>query len=185
MSEVVVLSKVPVPGQVKTRLVSALGEEGAAELHVAMARDVFEACEQAAVSLRWNIDGDLSHPWAQSLVGPLEAQSGGNLGDRLVQALGNRGVALGSDSPTLPPSLLRQAATCEAPVLLGPSFDGGCWCIGWNQPCPEIFEDISWSTPRVMSELVLRVRGLGILPEHRGRHSRQFFQSIKGGACPS
>jgi glycosyltransferase A (GT-A) superfamily protein (DUF2064 family) len=199
------------PGRVKTRLLSTLGEEGAAALHIAMARDVSEVCKRGEVALRWSIDGDLSHPWVSTLEGPVGIQARGDLGDRLVSALGAKGVALGCDSPTLPTALLRQATACEAPVILGPSFDGGCWCIGWNQPCPEIFENIPWSTSQVMAELVLRVRALGleceilpywydvdepsdvdflrthlgILPEHCGRHSRHFFQSIKGGACPS
>ncbi|MCP4809084.1 MAG: glycosyltransferase [Proteobacteria bacterium] len=155
----VVFTKPPVPGTVKTRLIPALGPEGAAQLHTAMAADVFELVRTAGLELTVSLAGDPDHPWARSLDCPVEPQVSGDLGARMAHALrGGDCLALGTDAPTLPIEVLRRAARLESEVVVGPAFDGGYWCIGWSPPRPELLADIAWSTSSVLAETMLHAR---------------------------
>jgi len=73
---------------------------------------------------------------------------------------------LNSDSPTLPTSLLVQAARLllEQPdrVVLGPAEDGGYYLLGMGAPHTHLFEDIAWSTGTVAEETRARASALGV-----------------------
>ncbi len=161
--QVSVLAKVPLPGQVKTRLGPALGAAGAASLHEAMAADVQQQLHRAGVTPDWHVAGPLDHPWVSTLAGPVHAQVPGDLGARVQAALG-RGprLALGIDAPTLPRSLLGQALVSTADVVLGPAFDGGCWSIGQARAHGDWLSDVAWSTHTVCATLVQRARDRGL-----------------------
>ncbi len=164
----VLLGKVPVPGQVKTRLGDHLGAEGAAALQVAMAADVRATCEAAGLDRTWSLAGDLDHPWVRALVGDGEAvvpQAGGDLGDRIaagLDAVGYPGLALGLDAPTLPPDLLHAVVTSTADVTLGPAFDGGYWCVALRRRTPGLFDGVRWSCEATLRDTVERARALGL-----------------------
>ena len=89
-------------------------------------------------------------------------QRGTTFGDRIFHAtedlisLGYDSLCLiDSDSPTLPAAFLREAvSTLARPgdrVVLGPARDGGYYLIGLKTVHPHVFEDIDWSTSRVLS----------------------------------
>ena len=73
---------------------------------------------------------------------------------------------LNSDSPTLPTSLLVEAAVSllERPdrVVLGPAEDGGYYLLGMSAPHAHLFEDIAWSTDTVAEATRARARALGL-----------------------
>lgn len=165
-ARVVVFAKAPVPGRVKTRLIPALGAEGAAALHLAMAEDVLDTCAEAGLAVTVALDGAQDHPWADALRARgcvVVPQVSGDLGARMEAALQPGPVlALGVDSPTLPAALLREAAALPAEVVLGPAFDGGYWLIGWRSPRPALLRGVPWSTDAVFAETVLRARAEGL-----------------------
>ncbi len=162
----VVFTKPPVPGTCKTRLIPALGAQGAADLHAAMALDVLDAAQRAGLAVEVSLAGDMDHPWVQSLGVPVSPQVSGDLGARMLAALGDGpAMALGTDAPTLPIDFMRQAAALQHPLVLGPAFDGGYWTLAWAKPIPELMQDMVWSTDSVLSETLLRARSLGIEPQ--------------------
>ena len=100
-------------------------------------------------------------------------QRGESLGDRLFHAaqdLFQRGFdsvcLLGSDSPTLPPSYLGQMVELLSHsndcVVMGPTHDGGYYAIGLKNPCRRLFEDIEWSTGRVLKQTKARIAELAL-----------------------
>lgn len=98
------------------------------------------------------------------------AQGEGSLGDRLVYALESVERApmtpvliLGSDSPSLPPSLLLLALERlqQVDVVLAPSLDGGYVLLGLKQVERAAFEHIPWSTPEVLEQTVRQLRAAG------------------------
>ncbi len=162
----VVFTKPPVPGTCKTRLIPALGAQGAAELHAAMALDVLETAQRAGLTVEVSLAGDMAHPWVKTLGVPVTPQVSGDLGARMLAALGDGpAMALGTDAPTLPVHFLEQAARLQAPVVLGPAFDGGYWTLAWARPLPELMQGMTWSTDTVLSETVSRARSLGVNPQ--------------------
>jgi len=101
-------------------------------------------------------------------------QRGESLGDRLFHAaqdLFQRGFdsvcLLGSDSPTLPPSYLGRMVELLSHsndgVVMGPTLDGGYYAIGLKNPCRRLFEDIEWSTDRVLKQTKARISELAYL----------------------
>ena len=98
-------------------------------------------------------------------------QRGDKFGERLYFAVedlfrcGFETVCLiDSDSPTVPAENLAEAvellSTHEDRVVLGPSDDGGYYLIGVKQPHRRLFEQIDWSTERVLNQTIQRAMEL-------------------------
>lgn len=98
-------------------------------------------------------------------------QKGTDLGERLrdsfttLAAGGHRHVvAIGSDSPTLPPEFLVSAFAAlrlDADVVLGPSADGGYYLVGAALPAPDLFSGIPWGTDRVLDSTLAALARAG------------------------
>ena len=64
----VMFFKVPIPGQVKTRLIPALGAEGAAALAEAMALDCLHTAMAAELNPEIAVAGPMDHPFVTGLL---------------------------------------------------------------------------------------------------------------------
>lgn len=165
MTPVVLFLRAPVPGACKTRLIPALGPQGAAALARAMAADVIALVASCGLPLTVVVDGPLDAVAPLAGPYPVQAQVPGDLGARLRAALPEGpGLALGGDSPTLPAELLRRAAALESELVLGPAFDGGYTLLAWRRALPAALEGIPWSTPAVLSRTVAQARAVGVEP---------------------
>jgi uncharacterized protein len=75
-------------------------------------------------------------------------------------------VVLNSDSPTLPTALLIEAAEVLAKpgdrAVLGPSNDGGYYLLGLKLAHRRMFDDIAWSTERVVGQTLERAREINL-----------------------
>jgi len=71
-------------------------------------------------------------------------------------------VIMGSDSPGLPESNILRAfiELDEKDLVLGPTYDGGYYLIGLKKFCPEIFENVQWSTGSVFETTLLKAKEL-------------------------
>jgi rSAM/selenodomain-associated transferase 1 len=71
-----------------------------------------------------------------------------------------------SDSPTVPAENFAEAvellSTNEDRVVLGPSDDGGYYLIGMKKPHRQLFEQIDWSTERVLKQTMQRATEIGV-----------------------
>lgn len=168
-------TKPPVPGRVKTRLVGELTPDQAAELHGAFLADLLErlAGRDFELWVAWALEPGEEPPPAPV---PALRQEGADLGERLYRGLaraareagGARAVAaLGSDHPTVPLATVREAfARIDegADVALGPSHDGGYFLIALAPEAvrPELFEGIAWSTAEVLAQTLERTRAAGL-----------------------
>ena len=47
-------------------------------------------------------------------------------------------------------------------IVLGPSDDGGYYLIGLRKPHWEVFEEIDWSTERVLNQTIQRANTIGL-----------------------
>jgi rSAM/selenodomain-associated transferase 1 len=174
-----VFTKPAEPGRVKTRLIGALTAEEAAALHQAFLGDLLERLGGGDfdVRLAWALEPGETLP-----AGPVpgQAQRGGDLGERLFDALAGAAgshpfvAAVGSDHPDLPLATVEAAfAAVEAgvEVALGPATDGGYYLIALRAEAVDrrLFADIAWSTPAVLAATIDRCRDLGLavalLPE--------------------
>ncbi len=174
---VLVFAKAPVPGEVKTRLIPALGAQGAAELHrrlVHRALAVATAADLGAVEL-WCAP-DSGHAFFQECRDThgcaLRIQCPGDLGQRMRHALESEGdtgfpaMLLGSDAPGLDSGRLRAAArlleACGQGVVV-PALDGGYVLIGLGRPAALLFEGIRWGTDEVLARTRAQAVEAGLL----------------------
>ncbi len=166
MIQPIVFCKAPVPGRVKTRLMSQLDAEQAAELHARMARHVIAKLAGLWPEL-WVAADVPAHPFFAGLGARIVPQGGGDLGARMLRcarrafAGGAGGVLLlGTDSPHMPEERLRRAVEglARADVVLGPVEDGGYDLLALGRLEPRLFEDIAWGSPRVREQTLERAR---------------------------
>jgi len=156
----IIMCKAPVPGQVKTRLLTEYTPEQAAEIHAAMATTVIQRVSTISPEA-WLAADDIHHPFFQGFDLRIVEQGKGDLGDRLtrllLQACQEKAggiLFVGTDSPHMPESRLHQAVQAleKVQVVLGPVEDGGYDLIGLSGPYSELFDHIDWGTNRVLSQ---------------------------------
>lgn len=151
-----VFSRAPVPGRVKTRLVPRLGEWRAARLHSRLTAHALRVAAAAGC-------------------GPVQLydtamQRGADLGQRMHRALSralrrHRGAMLiGSDCPALEASDLRRAARllaggCDA--VIAPAEDGGYVLLGARRISPRLFEGVEWGGMSVYDTTARNLDALG------------------------
>lgn len=175
MTRLVIFAKAPQPGAVKTRLIPALGAEGAAALARRMLSHTLQQALAAGVGpvelCMSPAPGDAA--W-QSVALPTAvvrtAQDEGDLGQRMASTVARitrqrQSVLLfGTDCPALTATHLAEAARqlAQHDAVLLPVADGGYILIGLKTPCPELFTDMPWSTPAVAAETLRRIAALGL-----------------------
>jgi hypothetical protein len=173
----IIFTRYPQPGKTKTRLIPALGAEGAAELHRRMADyTVQQARALREVRSLWLqvhfVDGTTEQlkSWLGKEI-DYQPQAAGDLGDRLIIAFQQAFrhsvravIGIGTDCPTLTTALLDHAfQTLQThDLVLGPAADGGYYLIGLQKPTPELFQTIAWSTDQVLSQTLTIARQLGL-----------------------
>jgi uncharacterized protein len=167
-ARIVIFAKAPVPGRVKTRLISALGEVGAATL----ASDMLAATvdEALASGLAAELCGDPDpEDWYRGPPLQLSAQGPGELGERLSRATrrvlggGEAILLIGADCPGLDARRLRAAANAlpDHDAVIHPTEDGGYALLGLSRFDGSLFEDMAWSTASVATETIRRIAALG------------------------
>jgi len=155
---VCVMVRYPQAGRCKTRLIPALGEQGAADLHRQMAEHTFALAQTCArfqpVQIEaWYTGGDEAEMagWLGDAL-RLHAQPGGDLGQRLRAALMTDPptIFIGTDCPGVTPDHLRRAlaALQTHDMVIGPATDGGYYLIGGHVPDIQI----DWGTDTVRQQ---------------------------------
>lgn len=178
---VIIMTKVPVAGNVKTRLQPTLCAEQCAELARRFLRDAVNKANSTKIPLiiafspieQQKILLEIL-PGEQTLV----EQIGENLGDKMFNAFryafaqnAEAIVMIGTDSPTFPAEFIARAFEflSKNDAVLGRTADGGFYLIGLRSLYKEIFEAVEWSSPRTFEQTRRNVERLNLklafLPE--------------------
>jgi len=171
---VVVFAKAPIPGFAKTRLLSNLTPNDAADLAACFAEDVIREACCVCGNVMVAVAGE-RRALEAVLPGGLiwKEQPAGDLGERLDRVLREAFatnfapiVVIGTDSPSMPPEYLSLALTIldagEADCVLGPADDGGYYLIGLRHPVSGLFDDVAWSTPQTYAQTVRNANRLSL-----------------------
>ncbi|MBI4962816.1 MAG: TIGR04283 family arsenosugar biosynthesis glycosyltransferase [Desulfomonile tiedjei] len=170
----IIFTRYPRPGETKTRLIPALGEEGAADLHRRLTAKIVEEGRRLKrtrlVSLEIRYHGETEAEFRQWL-GPdcaYSPQGEGDLGERMSSSFdeaftagAHRVILVGTDIPGLSHGIMEKALQelRNRDLVLGPATDGGYYLIGLRRPPNRaLFEDIPWGT-RTVLESTLRIAG--------------------------
>ena len=171
----VLMAKQPQVGCTKTRLSLSMSSQQAVELYEALLRDSIALVEeQPRIDLAVAFSPAGSQAYF-SRITPSDAYllpvEGSDIGDCLSQVFSHllemgwrKVLALNADSPSLPGAYLEQAAQLldEQELVLGPALDGGYYLVGMRRSHLGIFQDITWSTERVLAQTLEKAGGLGL-----------------------
>jgi len=166
-----IFCKAPVPGQVKTRLLTELSAVDAAEIHKELSlRTIRLATQNCLCAVQLWCAPSTEHPFFVSLAAIypilLRQQQGVELGEKMQNAFCSafnqysRALLVGCDCPSLTAHDLDYALTAlESPAscVLAPAEDGGYVLIGLNQLHPELFSGMPWGTEHVFELTRARV----------------------------
>jgi uncharacterized protein len=171
---IIIFTKAAQPGFTKTRLIPALGNQGAADLAKRMLMHTLNQSLEANVG---SVEICVTPPATDSIwqnfavSGELEYsdQGKGDLGERLsrvTQRVINNGesvLLIGTDCTQLTATHLQQAkdALRYFDSILIPATDGGYVLLGLNFFHSSLFESIKWSTCTVCSETIDQLNKLG------------------------
>jgi uncharacterized protein len=173
-----VFARAPVAGEVKTRLIPALGAQGALELHRQLVlRTLQRACDARGAQVQLWITGGALDGFVQDCARrfgtPVFEQRGADLGRRMADAfersLSGAGhaagcVLIGTDCPAQTVQDLEHAAEAlgSHEAVLQPAEDGGYVLVGLKRPQPGLFDRIDWGSPRVAEQTRQRAASLGL-----------------------
>jgi hypothetical protein len=178
-THIIIFAKAPLAGFAKTRLIPALGEQGAADL----AKRLFDHALAEALAANIGtvelcVTPNLEHEFWQSFKASnrlsLTEQGEGDLGERMARATQRAlekypsVLLMGTDCPKLNRHYLRDAAdelTCHD-ACLTPVSDGGYALMGLRAFHVSLFEDMPWSTSKVSALTLERFRNLDWLVAH-------------------
>ncbi len=175
--QLTIFTRYPEPGLTKTRLIGALGKDGAAKLQKELTEKTVQKIDQLAKTstaepVIYFEGGDLAS--MQNWLGHerlYKPQGHGNLGEKLKKAFGDafsagaqRVVTIGCDCPDLNKEHIGRAfdALYLKDLVLGPATDGGYYLIGMQRPLDGLFEDIPWGTDKVFETTVSLAQQLGL-----------------------
>jgi rSAM/selenodomain-associated transferase 2/rSAM/selenodomain-associated transferase 1 len=181
-NRLIIFTRYPEPGVTKTRMIPALGAEGAADLQRRMTEHLMAnvtaltARQSMVVEIRF--DGGNEKRMCNWL-GPsftYTRQGEGNIGRRMYRALtdgfqnGSTAIVIaGSDIPDISSAIIERAfdALQHKKLVLGPAGDGGYYLIGLQKPekkitYSELFKAVNWGTPQVLSQTIAAADQLGM-----------------------
>lgn len=173
---VLVFTRAPVPGKVKTRLAQSLGATGAAELYQRLVHATLQTVSASGLGpVELWCTPSTGHPFlrrcAVGFGARLRRQQGASLGARMHFALHRalrrhkRALLIGCDCPELSVADLSAASRLlgqGTDIVLGPAEDGGFYLIGLTASCSRLFHGIRWGRPDVLERMRANIRALGL-----------------------
>lgn len=176
---ILLFTKYPRPGSSKTRLIPALGADGAAKLQRSMTLSIGEKIKNLAAKrychTRVYFTGSTVEE-IQNLLGKdftYQRQHEGDLGNRMRTAISEhlgryRAIILvGADCPEVDGNLLLDGLEKlkNNHAVIGPAFDGGYYLIGVRGDIAEsslehIFAEIDWGSAEVCRQTIERMTNI-------------------------
>jgi uncharacterized protein len=199
----VIMAKAPVAGTVKTRLIPALGAQGAADLALHMLRHTLgtaSAAQLGPIELCMS-PASSDACWQQFGIPQgiiCSDQGDGDLGQRMARiaqrtiARGEALLLIGTDCPALSADTLRHAASAltHNDASMVPTWDGGYCLLGLRAFDASLFTDICWSTDTVaattldrMAQLDWQVEKLPMMHDIDEPSDLQWLPSAWNGAA--
>ncbi len=172
-NKLILFLKYPQPGQVKTRLAAVLGDDFTLELYKCFISDISAMIHAVNADSVILYSGPEDISFTEFPDNKIILQRGKDIGERMYNAFldvfsegAGKCVLIGSDVPDITAGLLQDAFDIleRSDVVLGPSTDGGYYCIGFkhNNLNKSVFENIPWSTSRVFSETIRSMKKAGL-----------------------
>lgn len=162
-SLLLVFSKNPTLGKVKTRLAKTIGKDKALQVYKALLKKTASVLEELAVDIHlYYSDYIEKDDLFSTIVTQKKVQTGEQLGERMVNAFQesfisyDKVVIIGTDLWTLETQDIKNAfkALEQHSAVIGPSADGGYYLLGMTEVIPQIFVNKQWGTSSVLPNTI-------------------------------
>lgn len=163
---VIVFTRVPVPGQTKTRMMPYFSPKECARLHESFLKDIASECEKTNADIFVCYTPQKGRNYLEKIFQNARGymvQTGEGLGERMYQAIEcvlQKGydscVLIGTDVPEVKNSDLDYAFRLldVNDVVFGPTVDEGYYLVGMKRPIKEVFEVKKYGTGKVLEQTV-------------------------------
>ena len=172
---IIIMTKVPIAGTVKTRLHPVFSPDQCAALAKAFLLDAVTKSETVCenVILAYSPPGELKLlreflPAQKFFI----EQTGKDLGQRMFNAFqfafaqkSDSVAMIGTDSPTFPAEFIEQSFNFlekDADAVLGKTADGGFYLIGLKTLHAKIFDQVAWSTAETFAQTAKNIVDLNL-----------------------
>ncbi|CAN5414756.1 TIGR04282 family arsenosugar biosynthesis glycosyltransferase [soil metagenome] len=157
-----IFTKNPEKGKIKTRLAATIGNDKAFAVYNQLLAHTVSVTADLEVDKFVFYSENIIHNdiWSNKIYSKL-LQSGSMLGDRMHNAFKyifqngySSAVLIGTDCPELTAEIVLKSfqEISSKDVIVGPAFDRGYYLLGMNKLIPELFENILWSTSTVLKD---------------------------------
>jgi hypothetical protein len=175
LNKLIIFTKSPVLGEVKTRLQPDYSPEQSLFVHkklISHTLELTKSLKNIDVELCCAPDRNTSYFLSCENNYPitLNNQQGDDLGERMAFSMSvslqtyEKVVVIGTDCPDINEDYINQAfaALNSNDVVIGPAMDGGYVLLGLKKFSIEIFNNISWSTDKVLSQTKKNLKNLSL-----------------------
>jgi uncharacterized protein len=163
---IIILTKYPEAGKVKSRLARSIGEEKASKIYEALLWDNWHNAKISDQQIRLEYSPPEAKYKFKKMFGDdaqLHLQEGKDIGWRMANAFDNcwqqrfdAAILIGGDVPDIFHTSFSEALDSlkKHDIVIGPSTDGGYYLIGFQRKSFDykFFQNIDWSTNRVFEQ---------------------------------
>lgn len=171
----IIFTRKPEKGKVKTRLAKGVGEDKALEVYKYLLKHSAKtSAEVEGIKQVWYTNTiEKNDIWDDHVFEKL-VQIEGDLGSKMKSAFNynfskgfQKVVIIGTDLLDIDSQIIKQAFQHldQKDVVFGPAKDGGYYLLGMRDFIPQLFEGIDWSTERVLEQSINKIpnRSYGLL----------------------
>ncbi len=168
---IIIFTRVPIPGQTKTRLQSFLTKNQCAEIHKNFLKDIKQICEKLKRDIFIFYTPADKDNVLKGIFGDkfkYKIQEGNDLGEKMYNAIEyvlgkkyNACILIGTDIPFLKEEDLRKAFKVlrKKDIVLGPTVDKGYYLVGMKRPTKAVFENVEYGHGNVLDNTITSIKG--------------------------
>lgn len=166
---IIVFTRFPVEGKVKTRLAKNMGNKFAVSFFRACAEHTFKELLKVEemgsdLFLFCSEENEIEQlmKWAGNNF-KYYSQQGSNLGIKMYNAFNTvfkkgykKAIIIGTDAPDISTNIMQSAISAldNYSVVIGPANDGGYYLLGFKSKLIDLFSGIEWSTDSVFDNTI-------------------------------
>jgi uncharacterized protein len=163
-----IFTRYPIQGSVKTRLIPLLGDSGACILHQKMVLHTLEKLDPfSSLQIWYEGAGEIEMRKWLGCKYIYKQQTQGDLGERMLHAFREafaagetKALLVGTDCPGITLMHVEEALLKldQSDVVVGPAKDGGYYLIGMKAAHEDLFRAVPWGTDQVFQITEERAR---------------------------
>lgn len=152
-----------VEGHVKTRLAATVGNKKAMEIYQRLIAHTYDVVQDFKADKFIFYSAFIEDDIWQNDFFEKHVQAGNDLGERMKNAFASvfekgftKIIIIGTDCPGINESILEKAFSNlnKTDVVIGPASDGGYYLLGVKKSHSFLFENIQWSTNKVLAATI-------------------------------